>query len=109
MVETELGGTPMPAGMPIYVVNQAASWDPSQYPDPMRFDIDRNPQRVPVFGGGVHFCIGNRLARLVLRTGLEALVTQFPRLRLADPARSEERRGGKECVSRFRSRWSPIH
>src|SRR3546814_3219677 len=48
--------------------------------------IDRNPQRVPVFGGGVHFCIGNRLARLVLRTGLEALVTQFPRLRLADPA-----------------------
>ncbi len=86
MVDTQLGGTPMPAGMPIYVVNQAASWDPTQYPDPMRFDIDRNPQRVPVFGGGVHFCIGNRLARLVLRVGLEALVTAFPRLRLADPA-----------------------
>src|SRR3546814_2921055 len=44
MVETELGGTPMPAGMPIYVVNQAASWDPSQYPDPMRFDIDRSEE-----------------------------------------------------------------
>src|SRR3546814_19121637 len=26
-----------------------------------------------------------------------------------DGARSEERRGGKECVSRFRSRWSPLH
>src|SRR3546814_17262180 len=85
MVETELGGTPMPAGMPIYVVNQAASWDPSQYPDPMRFDIDRNPQRVPVFGGGVKFCIGNRLARPVLRPGLEPLVTMFPRLPLAHP------------------------
>src|SRR3546814_15871281 len=24
-------------------------------------------------------------------------------------ARSEERRGGKECVSQCRSRWSPIH
>src|SRR3546814_11386740 len=23
--------------------------------------------------------------------------------------RSEERRGGKECVSTFRSRWSPYH
>src|SRR3546814_14989280 len=23
--------------------------------------------------------------------------------------RSEERRGGKECVSRCRSRWSPVH
>src|SRR3546814_18333816 len=26
---------------------------------------------------------------------------------LQPPARSEERRGGKECVSRCRSRWSP--
>src|SRR3546814_8287905 len=24
-------------------------------------------------------------------------------------ARSEERRGGKECVSTCRSRWSPVH
>src|SRR3546814_11490455 len=82
MVETALGGTPMPARMPIYVVNQAASWDPSQYPDPMRFDIDRNPPRVPVFGGGVQFCTVNRLARHVLRHGLQAHETPFPRLRL---------------------------
>src|SRR3546814_12909522 len=27
----------------------------------------------------------------------------------ADPARSEERRVGKECVSTCRSRWSPYH
>src|SRR3546814_378487 len=26
-----------------------------------------------------------------------------------NPARSEERRGGKECVSTCRSRWSPYH
>ena len=26
-----------------------------------------------------------------------------------DPARSEERRVGKECVSTCRSRWSPYH
>src|SRR3546814_13583544 len=24
-------------------------------------------------------------------------------------ARSDERRGGKECVRTFRSRWSPVH
>src|SRR3546814_13289651 len=28
---------------------------------------------------------------------------------LVDPARSEERRVGKECVSTCRSRWSPYH
>src|SRR3546814_11933345 len=27
----------------------------------------------------------------------------------ADPERSEERRGGKECVSKCCSRWSPYH
>src|SRR3546814_14027999 len=27
----------------------------------------------------------------------------------SDPARSEERRVGKECVSTCRSRWSPYH
>src|SRR3546814_12024544 len=27
----------------------------------------------------------------------------------ADASRSEERRGGKECVSTCRSRWSPDH
>src|SRR3546814_20425882 len=26
-----------------------------------------------------------------------------------DPFRPEERRGGKECVSTCRSRWSPVH
>src|SRR3546814_13481062 len=29
--------------------------------------------------------------------------------RAVDPDRSEERRVGKECVSTFRSRWSPSH
>src|SRR3546814_16332534 len=31
------------------------------------------------------------------------------RLRGIDPARSEERRVGKECVSTCRSRWTPYH
>src|SRR3546814_17525977 len=29
--------------------------------------------------------------------------------RPADPARSEERRGGEECVSSSRTRWGPDH
>src|SRR3546814_15613770 len=30
-------------------------------------------------------------------------------LEVRDPLRSEERRVGKECVSKCRSRWSPYH
>src|SRR3546814_16717933 len=36
-----------------------------------------------------------------------ALALLDPRIRLG--GRSEERRVGKECVSTFRSRWSPSH
>jgi len=85
MVDTELGGTPLPAGMPIYVCNQAASYDPVQYPDPLRFDIHRHPQNVPVFGGGAHFCLGNRLARMVMIQALTRLFARFPDVDLADP------------------------
>jgi cytochrome P450 len=83
-VDTELSGTPMPAGIPIYVCHQAAAYDPVQYPDPLRFDIHRNPQAVPVFGGGVHFCVGHRLARTVLGLAMTELLERFPNARLAD-------------------------
>ena len=85
MVDTELGGTPLPVGMPIYVCNQAASYDPKQYPDPLRFDIHRCPEKVPVFGAGVHFCVGHRLARMVMVQALGRLLTRFPDIDLADP------------------------
>jgi cytochrome P450 len=82
--DTELGGTPVPEGMPVYVCHGAVGYDPVQYADPLRFDIRRNPP-IPTFGGGAHFCVGNRLARAVLRTSLAKLLERFPGLRLADP------------------------
>src|SRR3546814_20057545 len=39
----------------------------------------------------------------------EALHFGKPVLALPEPARSEERRVGNECVSTCRSRWSPYH
>src|SRR3546814_10378424 len=54
---------------------------------------------------------------LFLATLLRPFVSRLARLRLPDPIaaaivvplflRSEERRVGKECVSKCRSRWSP--
>src|SRR3546814_12136444 len=34
---------------------------------------------------------------------------EIPRMEAINEPRSEERRGGKECVSTCRSRWSPYH
>src|SRR3546814_3256360 len=44
---------------------------------------------------------------MVLRRDQEAGDDQLSNLQAG--ARSEERRGGKECVSTSRSRWSPYH
>ncbi|HLS97686.1 MAG: cytochrome P450 [Porticoccaceae bacterium] len=84
LVDTEIGGVPVPRGMPVYVSPQAASYDPERYPDPLVFDLDRPNRRILTFGGGIHFCAGSRLARLVLHRALDKLLARFPRLRLAE-------------------------
>src|SRR3546814_19449373 len=40
---------------------------------------------------------------------LDRYLERSPDRAMADNARSEERRVGKECVSTCRSRWSPYH
>src|SRR5690349_25117970 len=60
-----------------------------------------------LFGaGGRHFCLGASLARLELNVLFEETLKRFPNMEPAGrTARSEERRVGKEC----RSRWLPYH
>src|SRR3546814_3200464 len=57
-----------------------------------------------------------KLRRVAARTVADAIALIGPALAglwplaaTAAPARSEERRVGKECVSTCRSRWSPYH
>jgi cytochrome P450 len=84
-LDTQIGGVKVPRGMPVYASGQAANFDPEVFPDPLRFDIRRNPRAILTFGTGAHTCIGNRLARLVMRASLLSMMQRFPGLRLADP------------------------
>src|SRR3546814_15481098 len=75
---------------------------------------DRDPPRgqgvfAPYFGINAHSPI--LTARLIQATGARLLLCTGERLPKGRGfiVRSEERRVGKECVSRFRSRWSPYH
>jgi cytochrome P450 len=70
--------------MVVRVATAAADIDPAVYPDPLRFDVRRNPQRILPFGWGSHICIAQRLARLVLNKALERLLDRFPTLELTD-------------------------
>ena len=63
----------------------AANRDPARIPEPDTFDITRTPTPHLAFGHGPHHCLGAPLARLEGRIAFAALLTRFPRLRLAVP------------------------
>jgi len=83
--DTELGGTTILKGMVVRPSPQAANYDPDVFPDPLRFDIHRNPKRILAFGAGPHHCIGNILGRTAIAIAIRRLLARFPDARLADP------------------------
>jgi cytochrome P450 len=54
-------------------------------PDPDALDVARPPNPHLAFGHGIHHCLGAPLARIEGRIALGALLSRFPRLRLAVP------------------------
>jgi cytochrome P450 len=82
--DTEVGGTPIAKGMIVRPSPLAANYDPTVFPDPLRFDIHRKPKRIMTFGAGPHHCIGSVLGRTTLNLAIRRLLARFPRARLAD-------------------------
>jgi cytochrome P450 len=83
--DTVVGGTPITAGMGVFVIVAAANRDPAQFKDPEKFDITRESNDHVAFGEGIHFCIGAPLARLEGAIAIGAALERFPQLRLKDP------------------------
>jgi len=66
----------------------SANRDESQFVEPDRLDLGREPNKHVAFGVGHHFCLGASLARLEARIALTTLFLRRPALRLAQPAES---------------------
>jgi cytochrome P450 len=70
----EYHGSTIPEGDRVLLLVGSANRDEAVFPDPDRYDLDRDTSRLVSFGSGRHFCMGAPLARLEARVGLGELV-----------------------------------
>jgi cytochrome P450 len=96
--DTEIGGTKVAAQTYVHLCIGAANRDPAQFPDPDRLDIRRHPNRHLAFGGGIHTCAGNSLARMEAQVALHKLISRFRRIERA----GDFVRGGRARFRGFR-------
>ncbi|HEX3066894.1 MAG TPA: cytochrome P450, partial [Dongiaceae bacterium] len=82
--DASLGNIAFRKGEPAVVVLAAANRDPEVYDQPDRLDITRKNIKPMNFGGGIHHCLGNQLARMEIGMALTGLLQRFPNLKLAD-------------------------
>lgn len=98
--DVELRGRTIREGDRVFWVIAAANRDPREFEDPDRFDIRRSPNRHLAFGAGVHYCLGQYLARIEGQEVFTALATRFPGLRLdTDSVEYADLRGVRSITS----------
>lgn len=84
--DVTLRGQTIPQGALIFPILAAANRDPSQFPDPARFDIQREGNKHVAFGYGIHFCLGAPLARLEGGVVINTILQRLPQIQLATDA-----------------------
>jgi cytochrome P450 len=84
--DVDLGDVTIPKGSRIVLVLAAANRDPNRFPDPDRFDPEREDNEHLGFFTGIHYCFGAGLARQEAQVALIELARRLenPRL-LQDP------------------------
>ena len=82
--EMVVSGCPIDKGESLHLSLAAANRDPEVYPDPDRFDIQREHRQHVAFGGGRHLCLGAHLARIEAQEAISALLERFPVIDYSD-------------------------
>jgi cytochrome P450 len=82
--DTKIGDEPIPEGSTIVLRFGAGNRDPREFPCPDQMDIGRKNARANLtFGSGVHYCVGNQLARGEIRLTFATLLKRLRNFRLA--------------------------
>lgn len=84
--ETTLGGQRIVPGDKVVMFYPSGSNDETVFDDPYAFKLDRSPNPHLGFGGGgIHFCLGNQLAKMMLRALFAELLPRLKDFKASDP------------------------
>ena len=78
LAPTQVLGKPVQEGERVLCLVGAANRDREVFKSPDEFDIRRKDIRMLSFGGGIHHCVGQQLARLEGRVAFAALARTLP-------------------------------
>ena len=85
--DAEVGGVRIPAGAWVLLLMGSANRDEGTFLEPAAFDVTRaNAREHLAFGFGIHYCLGNKLAKIEARIVVEEVTRRAPGLRLQDGA-----------------------
>ena len=82
-METDFNGYRIKKGDKIVLCYASANRDEDVFPHPETFDVKRTPNPHVAFGYGTHFCLGSRLATLILRIFLEEFLPLISRMQIS--------------------------
>ena len=86
IAEYTLGGQQILPGDKVVMMYGSGNRDTDVFTDPDKFDLQRSPNPHIAFGGGgIHFCLGNQLAKSMLRSLFRELHLQMPNFAAGDP------------------------
>jgi cytochrome P450 len=84
--DTEVGGVAIPEGAELLLLMGAANRDEERFANGEQLDISRpNAREHLSFGFGIHYCLGNMLAKLQAKIALEEVARLAPQLKLENP------------------------
>ncbi|MFP5019468.1 cytochrome P450 [Pseudonocardia phyllosphaerae] len=87
VAETELGGHTVIPGDKVVLFYPSGCMDADVFENPEQFDLSRPnaKEHVGFGGGGVHFCLGNQLAKSMLRALFRELLFRIPEFEVGEP------------------------
>ncbi len=85
--DARIGDVDIAKGDGVLLVMGSANRDEARFEDGETFDVERENSRDHLsFGFGIHYCLGNMLAKLQAKIAIEEIVKALPDVRLRDGA-----------------------